>query len=68
MTQTLGSKIKKLRTDNNNSVAELADYLGTSMKVIYNIEGGLSKPSAVMLVKIAKKYKVDVEQLVEGIK
>lgn len=63
---TLGGRIQNLRLDKNDSVNELADYLQTSIKVIYNTESNLSIPSALMLSQIAKKYRVSIDYLIEG--
>lgn len=63
---TIGGRINNLRLDNNDSVNLLSDYLGTTMKVIYNIESNLSEPTLEYLKGIKKRYKVSYEYLIEG--
>lgn len=68
MTQTLGSRIKQLRIDRGESVLALAEYLATSMKVVYNIESDKSEPNLELLAKLKLHYKTTYEYLIEGSK
>jgi len=63
---TLGHNFKKIRLDRNISVREVADYLNTSMKVIYNIEGSISEPNIEQLMLLSKLYKISIDELVKG--
>ena len=63
---TIGNRIQKLRKDNGDSVLALADYLNTSMKVIYNIESDKSEPNIETLAKLKLHYKTSYEYLIEG--
>ena len=65
---SIGVRVNNLRLDHNDSVRELADYLKTSIKVVYNIESDLSKPNAEQSLLICKKYKVSIEYLLYGSK
>jgi transcriptional regulator with XRE-family HTH domain len=56
----IGEKIKKLRTDKNIGVRELADDLGVSHAHISKLESGKSGASVEFLEKIAKYFHLHI--------
>lgn len=66
MTDTINGRIKHLRTTRGDSIPELADYLGVSIKVIYNIESGLNLPAIDTLIKLSNKYGVSIDYICKG--
>jgi len=61
-----GHRIQSLRKGKNISVNELADYLQTSMKVIYNIESNKSEPNINELILLSKKLNKSIDYLCKG--
>jgi DNA-binding XRE family transcriptional regulator len=66
VTKKLGKKIQRLRKDvGYESQEKFAEALGLSRTHIGHIEQGRKNPSMEVLVKIAKKLKVDISKLFE---
>lgn len=61
--KTLGRKIQKLRKQAKITQEELADKLGISRVYIGYIEQGRESPSLKLLMKIARRFSVKVEDL-----
>lgn len=58
-------KLKKLRLENGISQKDLADELGISRSCLANYETGKRQPDNEMLVKIADRFQVLVDYLVD---
>lgn len=66
VTKKLGKKIQKLRkAAGYSSQEEFAEALGLSRTHVGHIEQGRKNPSMEVMVKIAKKLKVDISELFE---
>lgn len=66
ITKKLGKRIQKLRKEAGyNSQEEFAEALGLSRTHIGHIEQARKNPSMEVLVKIAKKLKVEISELFE---
>ena len=61
-----GRKIKKLRTDQKLSQAELAKRIGCTNSHISDLERNVNYPSAQLLVRLAEALGVTVEDLCDG--
>ena len=61
--KTLGWKIQKLRKETKMSQEEFAYKLGISRVYMGYIEQGRESPSLKLLIKIAKKLDVNIEDL-----
>jgi putative transcriptional regulator len=61
--KTLGWKIQKMRKEMKLSQEELAHKLGISRVYMGYIEQGRENPSLKLLMKIARKFDVKVEDL-----
>jgi len=61
----LGSKIKKLRLNNNLSVRKLAEQVGVTASFIYQLEQGKVSPSFSTLKSIANHLHTNLSLLVE---
>lgn len=61
--KTLGKKVQKLRKENHLSQEEFAHQLGISRVYMGFIEQGRESPSLKLLMKIARKFEVKVEDL-----
>lgn len=61
--KSLGKKVQKLRQEQNLTQEELAHQLGISRVYMGYIEQGRESPSLKLLMKIARKFKVRVEDL-----
>ncbi len=60
---TLGKKIQKLRKQKGLTQKKMAENLGISRVYMGYIEQGRESPSLKILMKIAKKFGVKVEDL-----
>jgi transcriptional regulator with XRE-family HTH domain len=60
---TLGQRIRELREDRDQSLRELARSLDVSAAFMSDVELGRRYPTDEMLVKIAKKLRVPVDDL-----
>lgn len=66
VSKKLGKRIQKLRKEvGYNSQESFAEALGLSRTHIGHIEQGRKNPSMEVIVKIARKLKVDVSELFE---
>lgn len=61
--RTLGKKVQKLRKGIKVSQEELAGQLGISRVYMGYIEQGRESPSLKLLMKLARKFKVKIENL-----
>jgi putative transcriptional regulator len=59
------NKVKELRTKNNITQTELANELDVSRQTIFAIETAMYVPSTVLALKIARKFKMKVEDIFE---
>lgn len=59
----LGGKIKELRTKNNRTQGELAEYCGISQKAVSRWEVGSAEPSQESLRKIAEFFGITIGEL-----
>lgn len=59
------NKVKELRTKNNITQTELAEELAVSRQTIFAIETSMYVPSTVLALKIARKFKMKVEDIFE---
>lgn len=63
MIKSFGQKIKILRQKNNMRQREVAALLEMSIPAYSKLETGLVDPNFSKLIKIAKVYKIEIEQL-----
>lgn len=63
--QELNNKIKVYRAMKNISQEELAIAIGVTRKTINTIETGKFVPSTIIALKIARYFKVSVEDIFE---
>lgn len=61
--KALGKKIQKLRKQKGFTQEELVDMLGFSRVYMGYIEQGRETPSLKLLIKLARKFGVKVEEL-----
>ena len=60
---TLGVRLKEVRTEAGLTQAELADLVGVSRKTINTVENGVFVPSTLLALKLAAALKTSVEDL-----
>ena len=63
MSDELNNRIRVFRAEYNMSQADLAEEIGVSRKTISTIEVGRFVPSTVIALKIARYFKVPVEEI-----
>ncbi len=63
MTSELENRLKVLRAERNMSQSDLAREIGVSRKTISTIEVGRFTPSTVIALKMARFFKVPVEEI-----
>lgn len=61
--KSLGKKVKKLRKEHGWSQETFANQLGISRVYMGYIEQGRESPSLKVLMKVARKFKVKLEDL-----
>jgi len=61
--KSLGKKVQKLRQERNLTQEDLAHELGISRVYMGYIEQGRESPSLKLLMKMARKFGVSVEDL-----
>ncbi len=60
----LGNNIKRCRFDNEDmSQEQLADAIGVTRQTIYSIEKGKFVPSTIIALKLARFFKMNVEDI-----
>ncbi|MBP3384476.1 MAG: helix-turn-helix transcriptional regulator [Firmicutes bacterium] len=57
-------RLEDLRIDNDNTQAEIADYLGCQREVYRRYEKGTRQIPADLLIKLAVYYNVSIDYLV----
>ena len=63
MSERLENRIRVFRAEHRLSQAELADSIGVSRKTISTIEVGRFVPSTIIALKIARYFRVPVEEV-----
>lgn len=63
MSDELENRIRVFRAEHKLSQAELADAIGVSRKTISTIEVGRFVPSTIIALKIARHFKVPLEDV-----
>ncbi|NDY94768.1 helix-turn-helix transcriptional regulator [Wenzhouxiangella limi] len=63
MSERLDNRIRVFRAEHRLSQAELADAIGVSRKTISTIEVGRFVPSTIIALKIARYFKVPLEEI-----
>lgn len=63
MSDRLENRIRVFRAEHRLSQAELADSIGVSRKTISTIEVGRFVPSTIIALKIARYFRVPVEEV-----
>lgn len=63
MSDELDNRIRVFRAEHKLSQAELADAIGVSRKTISTIEVGRFVPSTVIALKIARYFRVPLEEV-----
>jgi putative transcriptional regulator len=61
MAETLGNRIKELRSEIGLTQADLAARVGVTRKTINTVENGVFTPSALLALKIAQAFDKPVE-------
>lgn len=63
MSDELDNRIRVFRAEHRLSQADLADAIGVSRKTISTIEVGRFVPSTVIALKIARYFRVPLEEI-----
>ena len=63
MSNKLGNRIRVFRAEHRLSQADLADAIGVSRKTISTIEVGRFVPSTIIALKIARYFRVPLEDI-----
>ncbi len=63
MSDVLQNRIRVFRAEHRMSQEELADAIGVSRKTISTVESGRFIPSTVIALRIARYFKVPVEEV-----
>jgi transcriptional regulator with XRE-family HTH domain len=63
---TVGERIRRTRERRNYTVIDLANSLGTTQKVIYNIETDRTEADYKLLIGLSEKLKVSIDYLLKG--
>lgn len=63
MSKELDNRIRVFRAEHRMSQSDLADAIGVSRKTISTIEVGRFVPSTIIALKIAKYFKVPLEEI-----
>lgn len=64
---TLGERIKQVRTMRKRTQVQFAKELGISQTHVSKIEKGIEHPSEMLLLFIAQKYNINAEWIKDGI-
>lgn len=65
--ETLGQRIKDLRTENNLSQMQLAKLIGVSQKAIDYWERSVNEPKASYIVKLVKLFHISFDEFFEDV-
>lgn len=63
MSEELGNRIRVFRAEHKLSQADLANAIGVSRKTVSTIEVGRFVPSTVIALKIARYFRVPLEDV-----
>lgn len=63
MTLIVGNRVQELRSKRRATQEELAKFVGVTRQTIIAIEKGNYTPSVMLALKLAKFFKITVEQL-----
>ncbi|MBU6490843.1 helix-turn-helix transcriptional regulator [Patescibacteria group bacterium] len=63
MAEYIANKVQKMRTDCETTQEELAEKVGVSRQTVIAIERGRYTPSVLLAMKIAKFFRVSVEEI-----
>ncbi len=63
MSDVLQNRIRVFRAEHRMSQEELADAIGVSRKTISTVESGRFIPSTIIALRIARYFKVPVEEV-----
>jgi len=63
MSEVLKNRIRVFRAEHRMSQSDLAEAIGVTRKTISTIEVGRFTPSTVIAMKIARHFKVAVEEI-----
>jgi len=61
--EQLGNRIRELRARDRLTQADLAQFIGVSRKTINTVENQIFIPSTLLALKLAKIFKVSVEEI-----
>ena len=61
--EQLGNRIRELRARDRLTQADLAQSIGVSRKTINTVENQIFIPSTLLALKLAKIFKVSVEEI-----
>lgn len=64
--QKIGQFLKELRNEKKLTQAELAEMLGVTNRSISRWENGVTMPDFDLLIELAKKYDVEVMEILDG--
>ncbi len=65
--ESFGKRVRKLRRALDMSQEELANKIGTSRSYISALEHGEYEPKLETMKKIAKAFKINLDELVKGL-
>ena len=63
MADKLNNRIRVFRAEHRITQGELADFIGVTQKTISTVEVGRFIPSTIIALKIARHFKVPVEDI-----
>ena len=63
---TLGERLNFVRKKNNYTQESLANEIGVSRGVIYNLEKNITMPQTIVINAICKTLKINKEWLIDG--
>ena len=64
---TLGERLKYARKKKGYTQASLADEIGVSRGVIYNLEKNITEPKSIVIHAVCRVLKINVEWLLNGV-
>lgn len=62
----VGSRLRSLRTERSQTLAEVADATGISLSTLSRLENGQRRATLEMLLPLARSYRVSLDELVGG--